>query len=226
MVLIIHVCTTRLAYTRQSNALRTISVNSFGFAYFHIASTFCIPYLAEYCMASFQVDILDTSGDMQFPAMRRLSIATAHAFLLVYATTSAPSFGCVKQCFEEIREQRADFQVSVEIWMSEWNVCLADARNVFCVRRCFPATMQHVIVVVSLRTLTIRWQLVMNSRRIGKGRKTHQCTLFIFPICIQHKHTVEKLTLHSYPCTTAAIIILNCHLTLSFFLKINWIFTD
>lgn len=59
-----------------------------------------------------QVDILDTSGDMQFPAMRRLSIATAHAFLLVYATTSAPSFGCVKQCFEEIREQRADYQVN------------------------------------------------------------------------------------------------------------------
>lgn len=57
------------------------------------------------------MDILDTSGDMQFPAMRRLSIATAHAFMLVYATTSAPSFQCVKQCFEEIREQRADFQV-------------------------------------------------------------------------------------------------------------------
>lgn len=56
---------------------------------------------------------MDTSGDMQFPAMRRLSIATAHAFLLVYATTSAPSFSCVKQCFEEIREQRADFQVNV-----------------------------------------------------------------------------------------------------------------
>jgi len=58
------------------------------------------------------VDILDTSGDMQFPAMRRLSIATAHAFMLVYAATSAPSFQCVKQCFEEIREQRGDFQVS------------------------------------------------------------------------------------------------------------------
>ncbi|XP_049309167.1 GTP-binding protein Di-Ras2-like isoform X1 [Bactrocera dorsalis] len=57
-----------------------------------------------------KVDILDTSGDMQFPAMRRLSIATAHAFMLVYASTSASSFHCVKQCFEEIREQRADFQ--------------------------------------------------------------------------------------------------------------------
>lgn len=49
---------------------------------------------------------------MQFPAMRRLSIATAHAFLLVYATTSGPSFASVKQCFEEIKEQRADFQVT------------------------------------------------------------------------------------------------------------------
>lgn len=60
----------------------------------------------------FKVDILDTSGDMQFPAMRRLSVATAHAFLLVYATTSAPSFSCIKQCFEEIREQRPDYQVN------------------------------------------------------------------------------------------------------------------
>uniref|UniRef100_A0A1A9W9K5 Uncharacterized protein n=1 Tax=Glossina brevipalpis TaxID=37001 RepID=A0A1A9W9K5_9MUSC len=46
----------------------------------------------------------------KFPAMRRLSIATAHAFMLVYAITSGQSFQCVKQCFEEIREQRADFQ--------------------------------------------------------------------------------------------------------------------
>ncbi|KAH8415938.1 hypothetical protein KR222_004328 [Zaprionus bogoriensis] len=69
-------------------------------------------YNREYDLGgvTLKVDILDTSGDMQFPAMRRLSIATAHAFMLVYATTSEPSFQCVKQCFEEIREQRADFQ--------------------------------------------------------------------------------------------------------------------
>ncbi|EDW72366.1 GTP-binding protein Di-Ras2 [Drosophila tropicalis] len=69
-------------------------------------------YNREYDLGgvTLKVDILDTSGDMQFPAMRRLSIATAHAFMLVYAATSAPSFQCVKQCFEEIREQRGDFQ--------------------------------------------------------------------------------------------------------------------
>jgi GTPase SAR1 family protein len=43
--------------------------------------------------------------------MRRLSIATAHAFLLVYSTCSIASFECVKRCFEELREQRTDFQV-------------------------------------------------------------------------------------------------------------------
>ena len=53
---------------------------------------------------------MDTAGDQQFPAMRRLSIATAHAFLLVYAVTSAASFDGIKRCFEEVREQRADYQ--------------------------------------------------------------------------------------------------------------------
>ncbi|XP_074033068.1 GTP-binding protein Di-Ras1 [Leptinotarsa decemlineata] len=69
-------------------------------------------YNREYDLGhmTLKVDILDTAGDMQFPAMRRLCIATAHAFLLVYAVTSAPSLDCIKQCFEEIREQRGDFQ--------------------------------------------------------------------------------------------------------------------
>lgn len=44
--------------------------------------------------------------------MRRLSIANANGFILVYAATSASSFACIKQCFEEIREQRNDYQVS------------------------------------------------------------------------------------------------------------------
>lgn len=56
-----------------------------------------------------KVDFLDTSGDSQFPAMRRLSISSAHAFLLVYAANDACSFDVLKACLEEIREQRADY---------------------------------------------------------------------------------------------------------------------
>ncbi|XP_050301108.1 ras-related protein Rap-1b [Anthonomus grandis grandis] len=69
-------------------------------------------YNKEYDLGhmTLKVDLLDTAGDMQFPAMRRLYIATAHAFLLVYSVTSAPSFSSIKQCFEEIRENRTDYQ--------------------------------------------------------------------------------------------------------------------
>ncbi|KAH9420498.1 hypothetical protein DERP_000924 [Dermatophagoides pteronyssinus] len=57
-----------------------------------------------------KVDFLDTEGSMQFPAMRRLSIANANAFLLVYSIDSEISFDIIKQCFEEIKEIRSDFQ--------------------------------------------------------------------------------------------------------------------
>jgi GTPase SAR1 family protein len=57
-----------------------------------------------------KVDIMDTAGDLQFPAMRRLSIATAHAFLITYAVDNRSTFELVKGLFEEIREQRADFE--------------------------------------------------------------------------------------------------------------------
>jgi len=53
-----------------------------------------------------QVDILDTAGNLEFPAMRRLSISTAHAFLLVFAVDNRQSFDEVCQLWEQIGEQR------------------------------------------------------------------------------------------------------------------------
>lgn len=58
---------------------------------------------------SINVDILDTAGTMQFPAMRRLSISTAHAFLLIYSIDDDNSFEVVKQIHEQIREQRTNW---------------------------------------------------------------------------------------------------------------------
>lgn len=67
-----------------------------------------------YCFGSggtqLKVTFLDTAGDMQFPAMRRLSIANGQAFLLVYAVDNEESFRIMKQCFQEIRDQKTDFQ--------------------------------------------------------------------------------------------------------------------
>ncbi|XP_028966920.1 GTP-binding protein Rhes [Galendromus occidentalis] len=57
-----------------------------------------------------KVDFLDTAGDNQFPAMRRLSIANGQAFLLVYAIDDPNSFDMLKQSFEEIREGKPEYQ--------------------------------------------------------------------------------------------------------------------
>jgi len=52
------------------------------------------------------VDILDTAGNLEFPAMRRLSISTAHAFLLVFAVDNRQSFDEVCQLWQQIGDQR------------------------------------------------------------------------------------------------------------------------
>lgn len=43
--------------------------------------------------------------------MRRLSIANANAFLFVYSIDCESSFEMVKRNFEEVREQREDYQM-------------------------------------------------------------------------------------------------------------------
>ncbi|XP_046342039.1 ras-related protein Rap1-like [Haliotis rufescens] len=69
-------------------------------------------YCREYDLhgTSIKVDFLDTAGNFAFPAMRKLSMSTAHGFILVYSITSQASFDELKKLWEQIKEERTNFQ--------------------------------------------------------------------------------------------------------------------
>ena len=52
------------------------------------------------------VEILDTAGDYQFPAMRKLEIQRSHAFVLVFAIDDKDSFQKVEELREEILQEK------------------------------------------------------------------------------------------------------------------------
>jgi len=78
-----------------------------------------------------KVDFLDTAGDDQFPVMRRLSISSGHAFLLVYSVNDPASLELVQTRLEEIRQHRSDFK-ELPIVLAGNKVDLAnDQREIF-----------------------------------------------------------------------------------------------
>ena len=56
------------------------------------------------------VDLLDTSGSLQFPARRRQAILSGHAFLLVYTLGCPASLATVRALLREISELRGGLQ--------------------------------------------------------------------------------------------------------------------
>lgn len=56
------------------------------------------------------LQITDTTGSHQFPAMQRLSISKGHAFVLVYSVTSRQSLQELSSIFDMIKEVKGDLQ--------------------------------------------------------------------------------------------------------------------
>ncbi|KAK6276788.1 hypothetical protein J4Q44_G00392200, partial [Coregonus suidteri] len=56
---------------------------------------------------AYQLDILDTSGNHRFPAMRRLSILTGDVFILVFSLDNRDSFQEVQRLKRQIIETKS-----------------------------------------------------------------------------------------------------------------------
>ena len=75
------------------------------------------------------IDILDTSGSFQFPAMRKLAIATGDAFVLVYSVDNLESFEIVKQLREEIKEHKTKGKYSILVVGNKTDLLDSDNSN-------------------------------------------------------------------------------------------------
>lgn len=93
----------------KSSILKRFLFNTYSNSYQEtVEDLYCREYVVQ--GVDIRVDFLDTAGKLVFPAMRRLSITTAHAFVLVYSVTNPETFEEVKRLWEQIKEVRSNYE--------------------------------------------------------------------------------------------------------------------
>nr|XP_015921961.1 ras-related protein Rap-1b-like [Parasteatoda tepidariorum]XP_015921962.1 ras-related protein Rap-1b-like [Parasteatoda tepidariorum]XP_015921963.1 ras-related protein Rap-1b-like [Parasteatoda tepidariorum] len=100
----------RLVLMGAAHVGKTAIVHQFLYEHF---PTEYIPTIEELYRGEYDVgntglvlDILDTSGTYEFPAMRKLAVDTGDAFILVYAINDAESFEEVRRLKELLLEHK------------------------------------------------------------------------------------------------------------------------
>ncbi|KAG6452754.1 hypothetical protein O3G_MSEX007759 [Manduca sexta] len=76
------------------------------------------------------LDILDTSGSYEFPAMRALSMQSADAFILVYDITDANSFTEVRALRDQIHETKQSTAVPIVVVGNKVDLAETGARQI------------------------------------------------------------------------------------------------
>lgn len=89
-----------IKYLHPKILLKSFINNPHLFLYSHLQVISCNKNICT-------LQITDTTGSHQFPAMQRLNISKGHAFILVYAVTSSQSLEELRPIFEVIKEVKA-----------------------------------------------------------------------------------------------------------------------
>ncbi|XP_043072019.1 ras-related protein Rap-2b [Drosophila grimshawi] len=92
---------------------------------------------------SLTLDILDTAGSYEFPAMRALSISSADAFILVYDVTDAATFEEVRAIRDQIHETKATTAVPIVVVGNKTDLLAEDGE----LREVEYATTESVVTV-------------------------------------------------------------------------------
>jgi len=144
------------------------------------------------------LQITDTTGSHQFPAMQRLSISKGHAFVLVYSITSRQSLEELRPIFEVIREvkgsqedvdipvmlvgNKCDENENREVTHSEgddqskrWRCCFLEtsAKNNTNVKELF----QELLSMDKTRTMTLQMDGKKNKSAKGTRKIKEKCEL-------------------------------------------------